>query len=97
MVTIVPSLWSPFTLDLESAASLGYTERSYLEKEEEPNLLPSPFSPQVWDLETHGCCCTVSSKASGIKGELTACLYLPGPRALCVATGTLAFLHLKVG
>uniref|UniRef100_D6RIJ3 WD40 repeat domain 95 n=1 Tax=Mus musculus TaxID=10090 RepID=D6RIJ3_MOUSE len=51
----------------------------------------------VWDLETHGCCCTISSKASGIKGELTACLYLPGPRALCVATGTLAFLHLKVG
>ncbi|XP_021078356.1 WD repeat-containing protein 49-like [Mus pahari] len=52
---------------------------------------------KIWDLETHGCCCTISSKASGIRGELTACLYLPGPRALCVATGTLAFLHLKVG
>ncbi|XP_031194673.1 WD repeat-containing protein 49-like [Mastomys coucha] len=52
---------------------------------------------KIWDLETHDCCCTVSSKASGIKGELTACLYLPRPRVLCVATGTLAFLHLKVG
>ncbi|XP_052610544.1 WD repeat-containing protein 49-like [Peromyscus californicus insignis] len=53
--------------------------------------------PEIWDLETHGCCFTASSKASGIKGELAACLYLSGPRALCVATDALAFLHLKVG
>ncbi|KAM7331552.1 hypothetical protein ACRRTK_008260 [Alexandromys fortis] len=52
---------------------------------------------KIWDLETHGCCFTASSKASGIKGELSACLYLPGPRTLCVATDALAFLHLKVG
>ncbi|EGV93344.1 Uncharacterized protein C13orf26-like [Cricetulus griseus] len=52
---------------------------------------------KIWDLETHVCCFTASSKASGIKGELAACLYLSGPRALCVATDALAFLHLKVG
>ncbi|XP_040607344.1 WD repeat-containing protein on Y chromosome-like isoform X5 [Mesocricetus auratus] len=52
---------------------------------------------KIWDLETHGCCFTASSKASGIKGELAACLYLSGPRALCVATDALAFLHLKAG
>ncbi|XP_051018040.1 WD repeat-containing protein 49-like [Acomys russatus] len=52
---------------------------------------------KIWDLETHGCCCTASSRATGLTGELTACLYLPGQRALCVATDGLACLHLKVG
>uniref|UniRef100_A0A8C6QMX5 WD40 repeat domain 95 n=1 Tax=Nannospalax galili TaxID=1026970 RepID=A0A8C6QMX5_NANGA len=51
---------------------------------------------KIWDLETHSCLFTASSKASGIKGELTTCLYLPGPRALCVATDAMAFLHLKL-
>ncbi|KAM6180381.1 LOW QUALITY PROTEIN: cilia- and flagella-associated protein 337-like [Erethizon dorsatum] len=36
-----------------------------------------------------------SSKASSIKGKLTACLYLPGPQGLCVATNVVALLHLR--
>ncbi|XDC78782.1 hypothetical protein R6Z07F_009955 [Ovis aries] len=41
---------------------------------------------KIWDLETNSCLFTASSKASGIRGEPGACLYLPSPRALYVAT-----------
>ncbi|XP_012370167.1 WD repeat-containing protein 49-like [Octodon degus] len=51
---------------------------------------------KIWDLEMYSCLFTASSKASGIKGELTACLYLPGPQVLCVATNTMALLHLRL-
>ncbi|XP_014447030.1 WD repeat-containing protein 49 [Tupaia chinensis] len=50
---------------------------------------------KIWDLETYCCLFTASSKVSGIKGELAACLYLPGPRALCVATDAAALLYLR--
>ncbi|XP_039770903.1 WD repeat-containing protein on Y chromosome-like isoform X2 [Ornithorhynchus anatinus] len=50
---------------------------------------------KIWDLEDHSCLFTAFSKASGITGELAACLYLPGIRALCVATDVLALLPLK--
>ncbi|KAF3825900.1 hypothetical protein GH733_006727 [Mirounga leonina] len=50
----------------------------------------------ICDLEIDSCLFTASSKASGIKGEFTACLYLPHSRALCVATDTAAFLHLRL-
>ncbi|XP_048196561.1 WD repeat-containing protein 49-like [Perognathus longimembris pacificus] len=51
---------------------------------------------KIWDLETHSCLFTASSKASGIKGEFATCLYLPGPRALCVATDAVALLQLRL-
>uniref|UniRef100_A0A8B9WXU4 Uncharacterized protein n=1 Tax=Bos mutus grunniens TaxID=30521 RepID=A0A8B9WXU4_BOSMU len=50
---------------------------------------------KIWDLETNGCLFTASSKASSIQGEPGACLCLPGPRALYVAAGILALLHLS--
>ncbi|XP_037382707.1 WD repeat-containing protein on Y chromosome-like [Talpa occidentalis] len=51
---------------------------------------------KIWDLETYSCVFTASSKASGIKGEFAACLYLPNSRALCVATDAVALLHLRL-
>ncbi|XP_010622262.1 uncharacterized protein LOC104862195 [Fukomys damarensis] len=51
---------------------------------------------KIWDLETYSCLFTASSKVSGIKGDLTACLYLPEPQALCVATNAVALLHLRL-
>ena len=56
----------------------------------------SSFPPQIWDLETDSHSFTASSKASGIQGEGAACLYLPHPRALRVATDTIAPLHLRL-
>uniref|UniRef100_A0A8D1W886 WD repeat-containing protein 49-like n=1 Tax=Sus scrofa TaxID=9823 RepID=A0A8D1W886_PIG len=50
---------------------------------------------KIWDLETDSCLFTTSSKASGIRGEPGACLYLPDPRALCVAADAIALLHLR--
>ncbi|KAJ8785609.1 hypothetical protein J1605_007206 [Eschrichtius robustus] len=54
------------------------------------------LSKKIWDLETKSCLLTASSKASGTRGQPGACLYLPGPRALCVATDTVALLHLRL-
>ncbi|KFO33353.1 hypothetical protein H920_05251, partial [Fukomys damarensis] len=54
------------------------------------------FLEVIWDLETYSCLFTASSKVSGIKGDLTACLYLPEPQALCVATNAVALLHLRL-
>nr|XP_012420015.1 PREDICTED: WD repeat-containing protein 49-like [Odobenus rosmarus divergens] len=51
---------------------------------------------KVWDLETDSCLFTASSKASGIKGEFAACLYLPHSRALCVAADTAVLPHLRL-
>lgn len=56
----------------------------------------SSFPPQIWDLETDSRSFTASSKASGIQGEGSACLYLPHPTALRVATDTIAPLHLRL-
>ncbi|KAM8918798.1 LOW QUALITY PROTEIN: WD repeat-containing protein on Y chromosome-like [Lycaon pictus] len=51
---------------------------------------------KIWDLETDSCLLTTSSKATGIKGDFAACLYLPLSRALCVATDTIVLLHLRL-
>ncbi|CAD7671341.1 unnamed protein product [Nyctereutes procyonoides] len=51
---------------------------------------------KIWDLETDSCLLTTSSKASSIKGDFAACLYLPLSRALCVATDTVVLLHLRL-
>ncbi|XP_038617551.1 WD repeat-containing protein on Y chromosome-like [Tachyglossus aculeatus] len=50
---------------------------------------------KIWDLEDHSCLFTACSKTSGVTGELAACHYLPGIRALCVATDALALLPLR--
>ncbi|XP_047612397.1 WD repeat-containing protein 49-like [Phacochoerus africanus] len=50
---------------------------------------------KIWDLETDSCLFTTSSKASGIRGEPRACLYLPDPRALCAAADAIALLPLR--
>ncbi|VFV46040.1 Hypothetical predicted protein [Lynx pardinus] len=47
-------------------------------------------------LETDSRSFMASSKASGIQGEGAACLYLPHPRALRVASNTIEPLHLRL-
>ncbi|XP_032743080.1 WD repeat-containing protein on Y chromosome-like [Rattus rattus] len=94
-------VWNPYLPGKPTGVLRGHTAPvMYVHVAAEENKVFSVSADntvKIWDLETHSCCCTVSSKASGIKGELTACLYLPRPRALCVATGTLALFHLKAG
>ncbi|XP_076416262.1 cilia- and flagella-associated protein 337-like isoform X2 [Peromyscus maniculatus bairdii] len=94
-------VWNPYLPGKPTGTLRGHTAPVvYVHVSSEENKvfsMSADNSVKIWDLETHGCCFTASSKASGLKGELAACLYLAGPRALCVATDALAFLHLKVG
>nr|XP_025852377.1 WD repeat-containing protein 49-like [Vulpes vulpes] len=68
----------------------------YIHVSAEDNKIFSDNTIKIWDLETDSCLLTTSSKASGIKGDFAACLYLPLSRALCVATDTVALLHLRL-
>nr|XP_033806006.1 WD repeat-containing protein on Y chromosome-like [Geotrypetes seraphini] len=51
---------------------------------------------KVWDLQDHSCLLTICPKLSGIRGELTACHFVPGLRALCVTTDSIALLQLRL-
>ncbi|XP_068786218.1 cilia- and flagella-associated protein 337-like [Struthio camelus] len=51
---------------------------------------------KIWDAEDQSCLFSACSKASGIKGKLSACLYAPGTQSLYVAADTLALLYLKL-
>ncbi|XP_063160519.1 WD repeat-containing protein on Y chromosome-like [Candoia aspera] len=51
---------------------------------------------KIWDIEDQTCLFTACSKTNGIKGEISACHYISGTRSLCVATDTLAILHLRL-
>ncbi|XP_029458508.1 WD repeat-containing protein 64-like isoform X2 [Rhinatrema bivittatum] len=51
---------------------------------------------KVWDIQDHSCLSTIYPKSSGIRGELTACQFVPGIRALCVTTDSVALLQLRL-
>ncbi|KAM4796091.1 cilia- and flagella-associated protein 337-like [Rhinophrynus dorsalis] len=51
---------------------------------------------KIWDIQNQTCLFTACSKSSGIRGELTACLYIPDIKALCVTTDSIALLQLKL-
>ncbi|XP_075448271.1 cilia- and flagella-associated protein 337-like isoform X2 [Ascaphus truei] len=51
---------------------------------------------KIWDIQDQTCLFTVCSKSNGITGELTACHYIPGIKALCVTTDSVALLQLKL-
>ncbi|XP_073439273.1 cilia- and flagella-associated protein 337-like [Dendrobates tinctorius] len=51
---------------------------------------------KIWDIQSQTCLFTACSKSSGIRGELTACLYIPEIKALCVTTDSIALLQVKL-
>ncbi|XP_053313760.1 WD repeat-containing protein 64-like [Spea bombifrons] len=51
---------------------------------------------KIWDIQNQTCVFTASSKSSGISGELTACVYIPSIKALCVTTDSINLLQLKL-
>ncbi|XP_069496353.1 cilia- and flagella-associated protein 337-like isoform X2 [Ambystoma mexicanum] len=51
---------------------------------------------KIWDIQDQSCLLTVCSKTSGIRGELTACHFAAGIRALCVAADAVALLPLRM-
>ncbi|XP_054830137.1 WD repeat-containing protein on Y chromosome-like [Eublepharis macularius] len=51
---------------------------------------------KIWDIQDQNCLFTACSKNNGLKGEISACHYISSTRSLCVATDTLAVLHLRL-
>ncbi|XP_075053776.1 cilia- and flagella-associated protein 337-like [Mixophyes fleayi] len=51
---------------------------------------------KIWDIQSHSCLFTACSKSSGIRGELTAGLYIPYIKALCVVTDSINLLQIKL-
>ncbi|KAJ8368500.1 hypothetical protein SKAU_G00085280 [Synaphobranchus kaupii] len=50
---------------------------------------------KIWDIQDQSCLFTAHPKASLIRGELSACLYLPSVKALYVASDSMALLPLR--
>lgn len=51
---------------------------------------------KIWDMQSQTCLFTACSKSTGIRGELTAGLYIPDIKALCVTTDSIALLQVKL-
>ncbi|XP_013918661.1 PREDICTED: WD repeat-containing protein on Y chromosome-like isoform X2 [Thamnophis sirtalis] len=68
----------------------------YVSEEDKIFSISTDNTVKIWDMEDQTCLFTACSKNSGIKGEITTCHYISGTRSLCVATDTLAILHLRL-
>ncbi|XP_041054935.1 WD repeat-containing protein on Y chromosome [Carcharodon carcharias] len=51
---------------------------------------------KIWDIEDQCCLYTANSKASQIKGDISACHYRSGTKALCITADGIALLHLRI-
>ncbi|XP_058042426.1 WD repeat-containing protein 64-like isoform X1 [Ahaetulla prasina] len=68
----------------------------YISEEDKIFSISTDNTVKIWDIEDQTCLFTACSKNNGIKGEITTCHYISGTRSLCVATDTLAILHLRL-
>ncbi|XP_062983056.1 WD repeat-containing protein 49-like isoform X2 [Elgaria multicarinata webbii] len=68
----------------------------YISEEDKIFSMSTDNTVKIWDIEDQTCLFTACSKVSRIKGEISACHYVSGTRSLCVATDTLAVLHLRL-
>ncbi|XP_063806779.1 WD repeat-containing protein on Y chromosome-like [Pseudophryne corroboree] len=50
---------------------------------------------KIWDIRTTTCLFSTWSKISGIRGELSACQYVPYLKALCMVTDSINLLKIK--
>ncbi|XP_071379688.1 cilia- and flagella-associated protein 337 [Centroberyx affinis] len=51
---------------------------------------------KIWDIQDQCCLFTTHSKASGIRGDISACLYSPSMKSLYIAADSMALLSLKI-
>ncbi|XP_072269461.1 cilia- and flagella-associated protein 337-like [Pyxicephalus adspersus] len=51
---------------------------------------------KIWDIQSQTCLFSACSKSTGIRGELSAGLYIPDIKALCVTTDSIAILQVKL-
>ncbi|CAM9527261.1 unnamed protein product [Lampetra fluviatilis] len=93
-------LWNPYVPGRPTGVLRGHTSPiCYLSICEETSRIFSVGSDRnikVWDAQEQTCLCSVSPKMSGLRGDVSACHYLPAARALCVATeGGVALLSVR--
>lgn len=54
------------------------------------------LSFQIWDIQDQCCLFTADPKATGIHGDISACLYSPAMKSLYTAADCMAVLSLKI-
>ncbi|KAM8819731.1 cilia- and flagella-associated protein 337-like [Eudromia elegans] len=93
-------LWNPYMPSQCTGMLRSHTAPIfYLDISEEDAKIISVSTDntvKIWDAEDQSCLFSACSKASGIGGELSACLYAPAMRSLYVAADALALLYLKL-
>ncbi|XP_077197934.1 cilia- and flagella-associated protein 337-like isoform X2 [Paroedura picta] len=93
-------MWNPYMPGRPTGMLRGHMSPVfYVYISEEDNKIFSMSTDnmvKIWDIEDQSCLFTASSKNNGIKGEVSACHYISSTRSLCVATDTLAVLHLRL-
>ncbi|XP_073518596.1 cilia- and flagella-associated protein 337-like isoform X2 [Phyllobates terribilis] len=93
-------LWNLYVPARATGMLRGHTAPIFfLEVSSEDNKIFSVATDstvKIWDIQSQTCLFTACSKSSGIRGELTACLYIPEIKALCVTTDSIALLQVKL-
>nr|XP_034971549.1 WD repeat-containing protein on Y chromosome-like isoform X4 [Zootoca vivipara] len=92
-------MWNPYMPGRPTGMLRGHMAPVFyvhISEEDKIFSMSTDNTVKIWDVEDQTCLCTACSKNSGIKGEISACHYIPGIRSLCVATDTLAILHLRL-
>ncbi|CAI5773096.1 repeat-containing on Y chromosome-like isoform X1 [Podarcis lilfordi] len=92
-------MWNPYMPGRPTGMLRGHMAPVFyvhISEEDKIFSMSTDNTVKIWDVEDQTCLFTACSKNSGIKGEISACHYIPGVRSLCVATDTLAILHLRL-
>nr|XP_014351744.1 PREDICTED: WD repeat-containing protein on Y chromosome-like isoform X5 [Latimeria chalumnae] len=93
-------MWNPYVPGKPTGMLKGHIAPVlYLHISTEDNRIFSVSNDntiKVWDIQDQSCLFTANPKASRIRGEITACYYVPDIKALCIATDSIALLPLKL-
>ncbi|XP_072433361.1 cilia- and flagella-associated protein 337 [Chiloscyllium punctatum] len=92
-------MWNPYIPGKPTGLLRGHSAPIfYLNISTDDNKLFSVSTDntvKIWDIEDQSCLFTANSKASQIKGDVSACHYVPGLKGLCIAADGVALLHLR--
>ncbi|XP_072849857.2 cilia- and flagella-associated protein 337 [Pogona vitticeps] len=91
-------MWNPYMTGRPTGMLRGHMAPIFyvhISEEDKIFSVSTDNTVKIWDVEDQTCLFTTCAKNNGIKGEISACHYVSGTRLLCLATDTLAVLHLR--
>ncbi|XP_063807759.1 WD repeat-containing protein on Y chromosome-like isoform X2 [Pseudophryne corroboree] len=92
-------MWNIYVPGRATAILRGHTAPIFsIDVSSEDNIIFSVATDntaKIWDIQTHTCLFSTWSKTSGIRGELSACQYVPYIKTLCVITDSINLLQIK--